>query len=133
MGTIAITIVAELELLIPKKALLPPLRYSPGFMFIVGIYGGPIMWSYLLAILGYARQYLDFDHAILRRFVPIALPFYVIHQTILIPAGYYLLEKGFSLYAVFFILCPFTFVITWLVADFGIRPWRIARLCFGMK
>ena len=79
VGTIAITIVAELELLIPKKALLPPLRYSPGFMFIVGIYGGPIMWSYLLAILGYARQYLDFDHAILRRFVPIALPFYVIH------------------------------------------------------
>jgi len=133
IGTIAIAVVTELELLIPREELLPPLRYSPGFMIIAGVYGGPLMWTYILAILGYARKHLGFDHAILRRFAPISLPFYVIHQTILIPTGYFLLKAGVTLYPAFFIICSFTFVATWLVADFGIRPWKVARLCFGMK
>ena len=91
------------------------------------------MWAYVLSFLGYARQHLDFDHAILRRFVPITLPFYVIHQAILIPTGYFLLKAGVTLYPAFFTICSFAFVVTWLVADFGVRPWKITRLCLGMK
>ena len=133
VGLIVVTVIAELELLIPKDELLPPLRYTPGFLIIVGIYGGPVMWATILALLGYAQQHLNFDHAILRRFVPIALPFYVVHQAILIPTGYLTLQAGYSLYPAFFIICLVSFNLTWLVVDFGLRPWRIPRLCLGMK
>ncbi len=113
--------------------LLPAGGYSPGFMLLMGVYGGIGMWAWVLTFLGYAQRYLSFDHAILRRFTPISLPFYILHQTVLIAIGYYVLEAGFSLYPAFVIIVALTFAACWLLADFGIRPWKLTQLCFGMK
>ena len=44
-----------------------------------------------------------------------------------------MLQAGFTLYPAFIIIVPLTFAASWLLADFGIRPWGITRLCFGMK
>ena len=71
--------------------------------------------------------------AILRRFVPISLPFYIVHQSLLIAIGYSVLKAGLSLYPAFFAIVSLTFVSSWLFADFGVRPWRTAQLLFGMK
>ena len=104
-----------------------------GFLLLLGVYNGFGMWAWLLTLLGYAQHYLSFDHAILRRFTPISLPFYILHQTVLIAIGYYVLQAGFSLYPAFVTIVALTFVASWLLADFVIRPWGITRLCFGMK
>jgi peptidoglycan/LPS O-acetylase OafA/YrhL len=105
----------------------------PAMLLLMGVYNGFAMWAWLLTLLGYAQHNLNFDNAILRRFTPISLPFYIVHQTVLIAIGYYVLRAGFSLYPAFITIVALTFVASWLLADFGIRPWGVSRLCFGMK
>ena len=112
--------------------LFPTFGYNPGCMLCLALFGF-LLWAWLLTFLGYAQQYLNFDHVILRRFTPISLPFYILHQTVLIAIGYYVLQSGFTLYPAFFTIIPLTFIVTWILADFGVRPWGITRFCFGMK
>jgi len=113
--------------------LIPEGGFNPAVMLLLGVYGGFAMWAWLLTILGYAQRYLNFDNAILRRFTPISLPFYILHQSIIVAIGYYVLQAGFTLYPAFLIITALTFIASWLLADFGIRPWKITQLCFGMK
>lgn len=113
--------------------LIPSGSYDPASMFLRGVYGGFGMWVWILTLLGYAQQHLNFDHAILRRFVPLSLPFYILYQTVLVAIGYYVLRAGFTIYPAFLIIITLTFAASWLLADFGIRPWKITQLCFGMK
>jgi len=125
----ALTVILTILLLF--LGLSPPFGYNPGFLLLLAV-GAFLMWAWLLTFLGYAQQYLNFDHAILRRFTPISLPFYILHQTVVIAIGYYVLQAGFTLYPAYFTIFPLTFIATWLLADFAIRPWRITRFCFGM-
>jgi len=113
--------------------LLPGGGYNPASMLVTGVYGGFGMWVWLLTFLGCARHNLNFDHAILRRFTLLPLPFYILCQVVLISIGYYVLRTGVTLYPAFFIIVTLTFAVTWLLADFGIRPWKFTQLCFGMK
>ncbi len=126
LGTVVLTTLLILDRL-------PATGYNPGFLLLTGVYGGLLMWAWLLTFLGYAQRCLNFDHAILRRFTPISLPFYILHQTVLITIAYYVLQAGFTLYPAFCLIVPLTFIATWLLADFAIRPWTIPQLCFGMK
>ncbi len=129
---VAASMTIVLAALLLPKFIVPALGYNPIFLLLIGV-SGFLMWAWLLTFLGYARRYLDFDHAILRRFTPISLPFYIVHQSILVAIGYYVLTAGFSLYPAFFTIVPLTFIAAWLLADFGIRPWKITQFCFGMK
>ena len=113
--------------------LLPLGGYDPASMLVTGVYGGFGPWAWILTFLGYAQRYLNFDNAILRRFVPISLPFYILHQTVLIAIGYYIIQAGFAMYPAFLIISTLTFIASWILADFGIRPWKITQLCFGMN
>ena len=130
--TVAASITLVLASLLLPKIIVPTLGYNPESLFFTGA-GGFLMWAWLLTFLGYAHHYLNFDHAILRRFTPISLPFYIVHQSVLIAIGYYVLMAGFSLYPAFLTIVLLTFAASWLLADFGIRPWKITQFCFGMK
>lgn len=130
--TIAGVLTIILTILLTLELLQLPFGYNPAFMILLGI-GAFLMWAWLLTFLGYAQHHLNFDHAILRRFTPISLPFYILHQTVLIAIAYYVLQAGLTLYPAFLTIVPLTFIASWLLADFAIRPWAITRPCFGMK
>ena len=112
---------------------IPRASYTPEYIIVIGSFFGVGTWAWILCLLSYTNRYLNFDHPVLRRFTPISLPFYIIHQTILIAFGYYILDAGFTIYPAFLIIVMFTFISSWIIADFGIRPWKITQLCFGMK
>ena len=130
--SVAGVLTVVLTILLLPLGLFPPFGYNPAFMLLLAV-GGFLMWAWLLTFLGYARHYLSFENAILRRFIPISLPFYILHQTVLIAIAYYVLTAGFTLYPAFFTIVPLTFIACWLLADFGVRPWKITQLGFGMK
>jgi len=46
-------------------------------------------WFWLIALLGYGYKYLNFGHPMLRYANEAAYPFYILHQTILVAVGYF--------------------------------------------
>ncbi len=71
------------------------------------------IWMWLLALLGYGRCYLSFNHPFLRYANEAVYPFYILHQTIIIILGYYLVPSNWSIPGKFVVVATATFLINW--------------------
>jgi hypothetical protein len=47
------------------------------------------MWFWIVALLGYGRKYLNFSNKLQRYANEAAYPFHILHQTIIVLLGYY--------------------------------------------
>jgi peptidoglycan/LPS O-acetylase OafA/YrhL len=90
-------------------------------------------WFWVLALLGLGRRYLSNSGRVLRYLSESSYPFYILHQTVIVVIGYYVVRTDASLGIKFVLI-----VISSLVATFGlyealIRRWNPLRLAVGMK
>jgi hypothetical protein len=60
-------------------------------------------------------------------------PFYILHQTVTIIAGYFLMELSWGFFPKFMILTIATFGGSWLLYELFIRRWQLIRPLFGLK
>jgi len=60
-------------------------------------------------------------------------PFYILHQTVIIIVGYYILQWNLSISLKLIFLILITFPLIVIVYRFAIYPFKIPRLLFGMK
>jgi glucans biosynthesis protein C len=91
------------------------------------------LWAWILALLGYAAAYLNKPSNLLSYANEAVYPFYIIHQTIILIIGFYLMELEWGFFAKFMTMVAGTFVISLIIYEFGIRRWSLARILFGMK
>lgn len=91
------------------------------------------MWSWILAIIGYAAAYLNKPSKKLAYANEAVYPFYILHQTIIIFLGYYLKDIDMGFFPKFSLMVIGTFGITWIIYEFGIRRYSLIRPLFGMK
>jgi glucans biosynthesis protein C len=91
------------------------------------------IWLWLFAALGYGRQYLSFNHPVLRYANEAVYPFYILHQTIIIILGYYLVPVDWGIGLKFCaVVAGMALSMTALYVG-AIRPWNVMRVLFGMK
>ncbi|HXK58377.1 MAG TPA: acyltransferase [Acidobacteriota bacterium] len=92
-----------------------------------------LTWSWLLTVLGYGKHYLNFRN----RFIEYAnegiYPFYILHQTVIIVIGYYLISWSMGPTAKFLGLLFLSFTVSVLTYELFIRRWNWIRPCFGLK
>ncbi len=91
------------------------------------------LWSWIMAIFGYAAVYLNNKSTTLSYANEAVYPFYILHQTITITIGYYLMNLDWGFWPKFSLMVIGTFGISWLIYEFGIRRWKPIRPLFGMK
>lgn len=91
------------------------------------------IWMWLLAALGYGRRYLSFNHPVLRYSNEAVYPFYILHQTVIIILGYYLVAADWSVPVKFVVVVAGTFLISGAIYAGIIRPINMLRVPFGMK
>lgn len=91
------------------------------------------LWSWILALFGYAARYLNNNSKVLSYSNQAVYPFYILHQTVIIIIGYYLIDKDWQPAIKASILIAGTFGISWLLYEFLIRRWRLVRPLFGLK
>jgi glucans biosynthesis protein C len=84
-----------------------------------------LAWSMILLLLGAAHQWLRRDHPLRARLSEAVFPFYLVHQTIIVAVGWWLLGTGLPPAAMFAILVGSTFAGC---ALFYLGGRRIARL-----
>ncbi len=87
----------------------------------------------IFAIFGFAKRHLSFNSPFLKEANKAVYPFYILHQTIIIWIGYYVLQQNWGIWTGLFFICFTTFFaclgLYWLI----IRPFGVMRLLFGVK
>ncbi len=91
------------------------------------------LWAWILTLFGYAAAYLNQASKTLSYANEAVYPFYILHQTITIAIGFYLMHLPWGFWPKFLVMVMGTFGISWLIYEFGIRRWNWMRPLFGMK
>ncbi|WP_194777516.1 acyltransferase family protein [Pararhodonellum marinum] len=91
------------------------------------------LWAWILVLFGYAAAYLNRSSSTLSYANEAVYPFYILHQTITIALGFYLMHLPWGFWPKFLLMVLGTFGIAWLLYEFLIRRWTWIRPLFGLK
>lgn len=91
------------------------------------------LWLTLIVILGYGQKYLNSSSKWLAYMNQAAFPIYVIHQTILLIIGFWVVRIGLGLVPKFLIITVLSFFSCLITYDLVIRRFSVTRWIFGVK
>jgi peptidoglycan/LPS O-acetylase OafA/YrhL len=94
---------------------------------------GLLCWTWLVAICGFASRHLRSSNAFLRYANEAVLPFYILHQTVILTVGFYVLRLNTSLWVEYLIIASSSFVVIMALYELLIRRVNLLRFLFGMK
>jgi glucan biosynthesis protein C len=94
---------------------------------------GLLCWSWLIAICGFASRHLRFANGFLRYTNEAVLPFYILHQTVILTLGYYILRLNTSLFVEYLLILASSLAVIMAIYELLIRRINLLRLLFGMK
>jgi hypothetical protein len=105
-----------------------PLRGSPKDLLncLVG-------WSWLLMVFGFGMQRLNFNTHFLKYANEAVLPFYILHQTVIVTLGYFIVRWPIPDWLKFIILLLSSFGVVMLLYEYLVRRNNLLRFLFGMK
>jgi len=92
-----------------------------------------VKWSWLSLVIGFARHHLNFTNKGLQYCSGIVYPFFILHQTVIIVIGFFVIGWGLSGVSEYWIIALGTFAICALLTEVLIKPVNGLRLMFGLK
>jgi hypothetical protein len=91
-------------------------------------------WSWVLALVGYGKKYLNRRHKALDYLNQAVYPFYILHQTVIVVLVYYIVQTpNESILSKYIYTVGMTFFVTVGIYHLLIRPYGLTRFLFGMK
>lgn len=91
------------------------------------------MWSWILTIFGFAAKYLNTESDLIKYRNKAVYPFYILHQTITVICGYYLMNLSMHYSIKMLIMVVVTFGGSWLIYEFVILRIKFLQPLFGVK
>jgi len=90
-------------------------------------------WWWLMAILGFGSLHLNFAHPFLAIAGPAVLPFYMLHQTVIVMLAYAMRDWPLGIFPKYPLLVAVAFAICISLYQFVIRRHNGLRFLFGMN
>ncbi|MDN3017384.1 acyltransferase family protein [Paenibacillus sp. BSR1-1] len=90
-------------------------------------------WSWLLCIFFLADRYLSFSNRFLKYGSEASMPFYVLHQPVIVLFGYLINDLSWPMHVKLIFLVSASFMVIMLCYQFVIKRIRVLRFLFGMK
>ena len=90
-------------------------------------------WVWVLAILGIGSKHLTFRNRLLKYANVAVLPFYILHQSVIVVFGFFILDWETAIFAKYLVLSTGSFIIIMLIYEFLIKRFGLFRFLFGMK
>jgi len=90
-------------------------------------------WCWTAFMLFIAMRYLDRDSKVLRYGLTANLPFFVVHQPVILVIAYFVVQWDAGILPKFLILIVSAFAVSLGLYQFVIRPSGLLRMIFGMK
>ena len=101
--------------------------------FIVALVNVVNCLSWIIVLFGYSATYLNRKSSLLRYCNEAVYPFYILHQTVTIILGCFLMNEAMSFGLKFTLMSVGTFLICWILYEFLIRRVYWLRPLFGLK
>jgi peptidoglycan/LPS O-acetylase OafA/YrhL len=90
-------------------------------------------WCWALCVLYLAMTYMDFSNKWLVYGNDTIMPFYLLHQPVIIPIAYYVVQWDANMWVKLLVILVSSFLVTLGLVELLIRPFRPMRRLFGMK
>ncbi|MBF0377515.1 MAG: acyltransferase family protein [Desulfamplus sp.] len=90
-------------------------------------------WCWLVSIFGFGAKHLNFNSEIKIYAREATLPFYIIHQTVIVIIGFYIVNWGISIVLKYLLLSTFSFIIITFIYELFVKRIGALRFLFGMK
>jgi peptidoglycan/LPS O-acetylase OafA/YrhL len=92
-----------------------------------------LAWWSILTILGYGMRYLTANRPVLAYTNEAVLPFYILHQPVILLIGYFVIPLALPIALKYLIIVPLAFGISLGLYEYGVRRWNGVRRVFGLK
>ncbi len=92
-----------------------------------------LSWCLMICIINLVRQFLNFKNRFLSYASEAVLPFYILHQTIIIIVGYYVVQWNWDPALKYIIIAITSFGIIMAIYDLLVRRIKVLRFLFGMR
>jgi len=89
-------------------------------------------WCWVTAILGFGRKHLSFNHKYLKTSNELVLPFYVLHQSVIVAVAFYAVQLNLPTIAKY-LLIVITAFPTILALLYPVNKVNALRFLFGMR
>lgn len=99
---------------------------------VVQVLAGLASWLWPQALLALASARLNRPGALLRYASEAGMPFYILHQTVIIAIGYYVLQASIGLSSKFLLIAVLSLPLTLALYEVFVRRFRLIRGLFGL-
>jgi glucans biosynthesis protein C len=114
------------------KDLVPIRSYSPSYM-LYQAFRGFNAGCWVIALISLARSHLNFNHPLLRYANEASYPVYLLHQSIIVAVGFYIMNWSMSILCKLIVISTIGLALTLLVYELLIRRFNFLRFCCGLK
>lgn len=114
-----------------SSGVVPPYG-TPKYMLALGL-RGLSAWCWVLAFLGLGRQYLTRSTPFVRYANEAVLPFYILHQTVILGVGYFVVQWPIPSLLKWVVIGVISFAIIMALYELLVRRLNVLRVLFGMK
>ena len=110
-----------------------PKKHHEAGLYLYGLLCAVHIWSLILAVLGFAKKHLNFSNRFLQYANQAVYPFYILHQTIIVAAGYYVVQWPLPIFIKLLILVVICFSTLVILYHFIIKRFVLTRILYGLK
>jgi peptidoglycan/LPS O-acetylase OafA/YrhL len=104
-------------------------RDTPVDAFVANVF----TWMCVLAFLGYGYRHLSFCNPLLRWARDASYPIYILHQTLIVVIGYYVIQTSWSPWSKYWIVLIATLASCCMLYELVVRRFGVTRVMFGMR
>jgi len=90
-------------------------------------------WSWMIFLLGLAARYLNVNNRARAYASEAVLPFYLLHQTVILIVGWYIIPLEWSILPKYLVISITSFGLIMVLYELLIRRFNVLRLLFGMR
>jgi glucans biosynthesis protein C len=98
-----------------------------------GVGANIFTWLWMMVFLGYGYRYLSFVNPLLIWAREASYPFYIMHQTIIVMIGYYVIQRTWTPWIKYFVVLGLSISTCLVLYEAFVRRFAVLRLIFGMK
>jgi len=90
-------------------------------------------WFVIIAILGFGSRFLNFNNRFLGYTTEAVLPFYILHQTVILIIGFFVLQWSIGIAPSYAIIASCSFIAIMAIYELLVKRINVLRFLFGMR
>ena len=90
-------------------------------------------WCWIVFVFSIGTKFLNFNNKTLSYCNEAVLPFYILHQTIILTIGFFIIKWNLNVMLKYLIISTSSFALIMIIYELLIRRFKIIRFLFGMK